>query len=60
MKKIIRGLADNFCLYLLAALNIVHAIQHQTFDWLLWVSVALTVLSIVLTVVCASREDRKC
>lgn len=60
MKKMIRCLADNFCLYLLAVLNIIHAIQRQTFDWLLWASVALTVLSIVLTIVCASREDHKC
>lgn len=60
MKKILRNLADSFCLYLLAALNIIHAIQNQTFDWLLWVSVALTILSLALTVICTMQEDKKC
>ena len=59
MKKIIRSLAKNICLYLLTALNIIYAIEHQTFGWLFWVSIVLTSLATVLNVICAVRENRK-
>lgn len=55
-KRFFRNLSHSFCLYLLTAMNIIYAIERQSFDWPLWASVALTILSIVLNLVSAVVE----
>ena len=56
--RFFRSLSRSFCLYPLAFLNLMHAIEHQSFDWLLWVSLALAALSVILSLVEAVKEDR--
>lgn len=58
IKRFLKQLSHNFCLYVLVAMNILHAIKNSAFDWLLWVSVALCALSIVLCFISAEK-DRK-
>ena len=55
LKRFFRTVSQGFCIYLLAALNLVHAIQTQVFDWLLWISLALAALSLALALVGAIR-----
>lgn len=55
-KKILRNLSGSFCIYFLAAANIIHAIETECFDWLLWLSVCLCALSIILTIVYSAGE----
>lgn len=56
IKRFFHNLSKNFCIYLLAALNVIHAIQTQHYDWLLWVSLALAGLSLLLNAVSAYKE----
>lgn len=55
MKRIFNKLSQNFCIYLLAILNLIHAIEHQDYDWLLWLSLALAVLSLILNLASAIK-----
>lgn len=57
--KILSNLASGFCIYLLTVLNVIHAIQTNTFDWILWASVGLSSLSAVLAVV-SGMKGGKC
>lgn len=57
VKEFFRRLSHNFCLYLLAIMNLIHAIEHRSFDWLLWVSLALVLLSVVLNLICVLKGD---
>lgn len=54
-KRLFKNISQSFCIYLLAAANLVHAIQTQTCDWLLWVSLGLTALSLVLALISAAH-----
>lgn len=54
-KRFFKNISQSFCIYLLALLNLIHAIEHQTFDWLLWVSLALVAVSLVLNLVSAAK-----
>ena len=56
VKNFFRNLSKSFCIYLLAAFNLIHALQQQSFDWLLWVSLGLVILSLILNLVTAVRE----
>lgn len=56
VKKFFQNLSKNFCIYLLATFNLIHALQQQSFDWLLWVSLGLVALSLVLNFVSAIKE----
>lgn len=55
MKRFFKNLSQSFCIYLLALCNLISAIQEQDFDWLLWVSLGLAVLSLVLNIVAAAK-----
>lgn len=55
VKRFFSNLSKSFCIYLLAFLNLVHAVEHQTFDWLLWVSLFLVLLSVVLNLISAIK-----
>lgn len=57
VKRFFRNLSGSFCLYLLAFLNLMHAIEHQAFDWLLWVSLGLVLLSVVLNFISAAKGE---
>lgn len=57
VKRFFKNLSQSFCIYLLAALNLIHAIQKQDYDWLLWVSLALALLSLALALIAAVKED---
>ena len=59
VKRFFKNLSQSFCVYLLSALNLIHAIEKQDYDWLLWVSLALTLLSLVLNLTCALKEDKE-
>lgn len=50
LKRFFKNLSHSFCIYLLAAFNLIHAIQNNSYDWLLWVSLGLTILSLVLSI----------
>lgn len=54
-KRFFKNISRSFCVYLLAGLNFVHAIQHQNYDWLLWLSLALVSLSLILSLVSAIK-----
>ena len=56
IKKIFKNLSKSFCIYLLTVLNLIYAIQHQSFDWLLWASVTLAALSLVLNIISATKD----
>lgn len=58
LKELLGQLRRNFCVYLLCALNLIHAITTKCFDWLLWVSVALVVLSLILSLVSAIQKGK--
>lgn len=61
LKRFFKTISRSFCIYLLAALNLIHAIQTKTYDWLLWVSLALVVLSLVLALISAANGgDTEC
>lgn len=53
LKRLFKNIAQSFCIYLLAALNLIHAIQHNHYDWLLWISLSLVVLSLILNLASA-------
>lgn len=55
LKRFFKNLSQSFCIYLLAILNITHAIQNNSYDWLLWASIGLTALSLVLSIVDAIK-----
>lgn len=57
IKKIFKRLAENFCIYLLAIANFVYAVKNNCFDWLLWVSTGLCVLSVFFCFVFACGGD---
>ena len=59
LKRFFKNLSQSFCIYLLAILNLIHAIQNNSSDWLLWVSIGLTALSLVLNVVDAIKGGAK-
>lgn len=58
VKNFFKKISQNFCVYLLTALNLTRAIQTSNYDWLLWVSLALSVASLVLCVILAIKEER--
>jgi len=53
------NLSQSFCLYLLVFLNLMHAIEHQSYDWLLWVSLILAALSVLLNFILAVKGDKQ-
>ena len=55
LKRFFKNLSQSFCIYLLAILNLAHAIQTNSYDWLLWASLGLTTLSLVLSIVAAIK-----
>ncbi len=57
MKRFFRNLSKSFCIYLLVILNILHAIQIQSYDWLLWASIILAGLSLLLNAISAWKEE---
>ncbi len=59
VNRFFRNLAKNFCIYLLTALNLIHAIQSNSFDWLLWVSLILAALSFFLDIISAVKDGRE-
>ena len=54
-KRFFKNLSNSFCIYLLAMFNLIHAVQTNTFDWLLWVSLALTGVSLAMNLVLAIK-----
>lgn len=58
MKRFFKSLSQSFCIYLLAVLNLIHAVQNQSYDWLLWVSLILVVISLVLNLVSAIKGGK--
>lgn len=59
VKRIFKKFSQSFCIYLLAALNLIHAVEKQDYDWLLWVSLALALLSLALDLMSAIKEGAK-
>ena len=59
VRNIFKKIAQNFCIYLLTAMNLIHAIQKNTYDWLLWASAALTAISLVLCIISAVKEGKE-
>ena len=55
LKRFFKNLSQSFCIYLLAILNLIHALQDNSYDWLLWASLGLTALSLVLNIVSAIK-----
>ena len=53
LKRFFKNLSRSFCIYLLAGLNLIHAIQQNHYDWLLWISLALVALSLGLNLASA-------
>ena len=53
LNRFFQNLSQSFCVYLLAALNLIHAIQQNRYDWLLWVSLFLVVVSLILNLASA-------
>lgn len=58
VKNIFKKIAQSFCVYLLTAMNLIYAIQNNTYDWLLWASVALTAASLVLCIISGVKEGK--
>ena len=59
IERFFKHISQSFCAYLLAAFNLIHAVQKQDYDWLLWVSLGLALLSLVLDLICAIKEDKE-
>ena len=55
LKRFLKNISQSFCIYLLVILNLIHAIQNNRFDWLLWASLGLAAISLVLNIVSAMR-----
>ncbi len=55
IKRFFKKISGSFCIYLAVALNLADAIRKQDFDWLLWVSLCLTALSLILALISAIR-----
>lgn len=55
LKRFFNNISQSFCIYLLVILNLIHAIQNNRYDWLLWVSLGLAALSLVLNIVDATK-----
>ena len=56
-KRFFKSISQSFCIYLLTALNLIHAVQNKSYDWLLWASLGLSVLSLVLSIISAVQGD---
>jgi hypothetical protein len=48
-------ISKSFCVYLLTCLNLIHAIQTGSYDWILWASLGLSGLSLVLSALAAIK-----
>jgi len=59
ISRFFKNLSQSFCIYLLAALNLIHAIQKQSYDWLLWVSLILVMVSIALNLISAIKGEQE-
>lgn len=59
-KRFFKNIAQNFCIYFLTIANLIHAIHAQCFDWLLWISLALSVLSVILCLIRAAKGETSC
>lgn len=59
IKKFFVNVSKNFCVYLLAILNLMHAIEKKDYDWLLWISLTLVLLSLILDFSTALKGDAK-
>lgn len=57
LKRFLKNISHSFAIYLLAMFNLIHAIENKSYDWLLWVSVGLTMLSIILNLISAIKGD---
>lgn len=57
IKRFFRNLSKSFCTHLLVAMNVIHAIQRQSYDWLLWVSIILAGVSLLLNAISAWKEE---
>ena len=55
VKRFFKNLSNSFCIYLLVILNLIHAVQTNTYDWLLWVSLALTAVSLAMNLALATK-----
>lgn len=61
LKRFFKNISQSFCIYLLASANLFHAIQNETFDWLLWLSMGLVGLSLILALIDAIHGgDSEC
>lgn len=58
LKEFFNQLRHSFCVYLLCALNLIHAITARCFDWLLWASVVLVLLSLILSMASAIQKGK--
>lgn len=58
-KKIFKRLKENFCVYLLVAANLIYAVKNNCFDWLLWLSIGLCILSVVFCFIFAYGGNEK-
>lgn len=56
VKRFIKNILQNFCIYLLTLANIIHAISNNSVDWLLWLSIILCGLSVALCAMTAYRS----
>lgn len=54
-KRFFKNISQSFSTYVLATLNVAHAIKNQSYDWLLWLSLALVSLSLILSLVSAIK-----
>lgn len=59
LKRFFKNISHSFCIYLLAVCNMINAVQSNSYDWLLWVSLGLTALSLVLSIVDAIKGGTK-
>lgn len=55
LKRFLKNLSHSFCIYLLAVMNLIHAVTEREFDWLLIASLLLSALSVILNLVAAVK-----
>lgn len=55
MKQFLKNISQSSGTYILAALNVVHAVKYQSYDWLLWLSLTLVAVSLILSLISAVK-----
>lgn len=58
IKRFLKDILKNICVYLLTISNLIYSIQNDRFGLLMWLSLLFSGASLVLSAFCAARGEQ--